>query len=60
MTGINYLLDTCFMIELYNGNPEVLSIIQNKQIELPQCGISPINRWKFWALMPCQPMTKPI
>lgn len=44
MTGINYLLDTCFMIELYNGNPEVLSIIQNKQIELPQCGISPINR----------------
>lgn len=44
MSGIKYLLDTCFIIELYNGNPDVLAIVQSKQIELPQCGVSPINR----------------
>lgn len=44
MSGIKYLLDTCFIIELYNGNPEVLAIVESKQIQLPQCGISPINR----------------
>lgn len=55
MSGIKYLLDTCFIIELYNDNPEVLAIVQSKQIELSQCGISPINRIEvlgFNALAP--------
>ncbi|UNU74231.1 PIN domain-containing protein [Moraxella nasovis] len=44
MNGIKYLLDTCFIIEFYNGNKQVLDIIQAKQIELTECVISPINR----------------
>lgn len=44
MNGIKYLLDTCFIIELYNDNDEVLNIIHAKQIESSICAISPINR----------------
>ncbi|OOS25381.1 hypothetical protein B0681_05025 [Moraxella porci DSM 25326] len=44
MSGINYLLDTCFIIELYNGHPTVVDIIEKNHIDLGSCAISPINR----------------
>lgn len=47
MNGINYLLDTCFIIELYNGHQNVLDMIENNHIELEQCAISPINRMEI-------------
>lgn len=44
MNGINYLLDTCFIIELYNGHQGVIDVIERHQIDLTACAISPINR----------------
>lgn len=44
MSGTNYLLDTCFIIELYNGHPDAIEIIEKHQIDLGHCAISPINR----------------
>lgn len=44
MNGIKYLLDTCFIIELYNGHQEVVKIIEENKIDLTHCAISPINR----------------
>ncbi len=44
MSGTNYLLDTCFIIELYNGHPDIIEIIKNNRIDLNHCVISPINR----------------
>lgn len=44
MSGIDYLLDTCFILELHKRNEEVLQIIHNKDIQRPQCAISVINR----------------
>lgn len=44
MNGIKYLLDTCFIIELYNGHQEVIKIIEQNNIDLTLCAISPINR----------------
>lgn len=44
MSGINYLLDTCFIIELYNGHQETITIIEQNNIDLTLCAISPINR----------------
>lgn len=44
MNGIKYLLDTCFIIELYNNHAGVLDTIRQRRIELFACAISPINR----------------
>ncbi|WP_395144609.1 PIN domain-containing protein [Moraxella atlantae] len=47
MNGINFLLDTCFIIGLYNGDNAVLEVIEAKQIMLTDCAISPINRMEI-------------
>lgn len=44
MNGVNYLLDTCFIIEMYNGHQEVIKTITQNGVILPLCAISPINR----------------
>ncbi len=42
MNGAKYLLDTCFIIGLCNGNQDVLNSFKN--IPLSNCYISVINR----------------
>ncbi|MDO4449740.1 MAG: PIN domain-containing protein [Moraxella sp.] len=44
MSGIKYLLDTCFIIELYNGHQGVIQTIKSNNIDLALCAINPINR----------------
>lgn len=44
MSGIKYLLDTCFIIELYNGHPEVIKNIKQHHISLDTCASSTITR----------------
>lgn len=44
MSGIKYLLDSCFILELSKRNPEVLTVIREKSIHLSECAISTINR----------------
>lgn len=42
MSGIKYLLDTCFILGLYNSNQEALQGMAG--VSLSECAISPINR----------------
>lgn len=44
MSGINYLLDTCFILEFHKHNTEVLDTLNDKNIHFSQCAISVINR----------------
>lgn len=44
MSGIRYLLDTCFILEFHKHNTEVLKIISDKNIHRSHCAISVINR----------------
>lgn len=44
MSGIKYLLNTCFIIELYNGHQGIIQTIKSNNIDLALCAISPINR----------------
>lgn len=44
MSGIKYLLDTCFILELHKKNTETLAILIEKNITLSQCSISMVNR----------------
>ncbi|WP_066802402.1 PIN domain-containing protein [Moraxella oblonga] len=44
MNGINYLLDTCFILEFHKKSPEVLQILIDKNIRSSECAISVINR----------------
>lgn len=41
MNGNNYLLDTCFILGIYNGDEHALSLMQN--ISLKQCSVSVIT-----------------
>lgn len=44
MSGIKYLLDTCFILEFHHHNTDVLQTIANKNIQLSECAISVVNR----------------
>ena len=41
MSGIKYLLDTNIIIGLYEHNPDILALLQSKQISIKECAIPP-------------------
>lgn len=43
MSGIKYLLDSCFILEFHKQNPEVLQILIDKNIRSSECAMSVIN-----------------
>ncbi|WP_156892292.1 hypothetical protein [Moraxella caprae] len=48
MSGIKYLIDTCFILGLYNSNPKAIEIMAG--VHLSECAISPLTAWKCWGL----------
>ena len=44
MNGIDYLLDTNFILGLLKSNPETLVLINDRGIEVQQCAYSAITR----------------
>lgn len=44
MSGIKYLLDSCFVLGFFKKSHEVIAVIQKHAIEPEQCAISVINR----------------
>lgn len=47
MNGINYLLDTNFILGLLQSNPDTLALINARQIETNQCAYSAITRMEL-------------
>jgi len=44
VNGIDYLLDTNFILGLLKSSPDALALIGNRQIEARQCAYSAITR----------------
>lgn len=47
MNGIDYLLDTNFILGLLKSSPDTLALINERQIELHQCAYSAITRMEL-------------
>jgi len=47
MNGIKYLLDTNIIIGLYEHNPDILALLQTKQISIKECAYSSITRMEL-------------
>jgi len=47
VNGIDWLLDTNFILGLLKSNPETLSMISNQQIDTRRCGYSAITRMEL-------------
>lgn len=47
MNGIDYLLDTNFILGLLKSVPETLALIEQRQIEARQCAYSAITRMEL-------------
>lgn len=47
MSGIDYLLDTNFILGLLKSTPETLALIEQRQIEARQCAYSAITRMEL-------------
>ncbi len=47
MNGIDYLLDTNFILALLKSSPDTLALINERQIELHQCAYSAITRMEL-------------
>lgn len=47
MSGIDYLLDTNFILGLLKSNPETLALINDRQIKSHQCAYSAITRMEL-------------
>ena len=47
MNGINYLLDTNFILGLLKSNPDTLALINDSRIGLQQCAYSAIARMEL-------------
>jgi len=47
VNGIDYLLDTNFILALLKSSPDTLALINERQIELHQCAYSAITRMEL-------------
>ena len=47
MNGIDYLLDTNFILGLLKSNPDTLALINDSRIGLQQCAYSAITRMEL-------------
>lgn len=47
MNGLDYLLDTNFILGLLKSSPETLTLIKDRQIEARQCAYSAITRMEL-------------
>ena len=47
MNGLDYLLDTNFILGLLKSNPDTLALINERQIESHQCAYSAITRMEL-------------
>ena len=47
MNGIDYLLDTNFILGVLQSVPETLALIKNRQIESHQCAYSAVTRMEL-------------
>lgn len=47
MSGIEYLLDTNFILALLKSKPETLTLIEERRIQVDQCGYSAITRMEL-------------
>ena len=47
MNGIDYILDTNFILGLLKSTPETLEIIEHRQIQSHQCAYSAITRMEL-------------
>jgi len=44
MNGIKYLLDTNIIIGFYEHNPDILTLLQTKQISIKECAYSSVTK----------------
>lgn len=47
MTGVDYVLDTNFILGLLKSSPEALALIEERQIDVERCGYSAISRMEL-------------
>jgi predicted nucleic acid-binding protein len=47
MSGINYLLDTNFILGMLKSTPEVLAVVGNKGLMARQCAFSAVTRMEL-------------
>ena len=58
MNGIKYLLDTNIIIGLYEHSPNILALLQSKQISIKECAYSSITRMELLSYPALTPVDK--
>ena len=54
MSGIDYLLDTNFILGLLKSNPETLALINDRQINRTNARTAPSRAWSCWGFQESQ------
>jgi predicted nucleic acid-binding protein len=60
MNGIKYLLDTNVIIGFYEQNPDVLNLLESKQIKISECAYSSISRMELLSFPSLTPADKQV